>query len=193
MPRSNVHSPCSNVHSPCSNVHRPCYNVHSPCSNVHSPWTRYIRTWTMYIRTLEQQNLINKHKPKQEGTICTCPLIEDCSFSIAKHFDTVCPNEHGPSLTDLTTWIRSRYETFMNALLKLFFMHRNFICIHSGASLLGTTPCSRKWFTPTDSESRGLLYKAGRRASRHSVTVTLNVRVGKTSDLSNVERGMIVT
>ena len=62
------------------------------------------------------------------------------------------------------------------------------------ASLLATPSRSRKWFTPTDSESRGrgLLYKAGRQASRHSVTIRLNVRMGKTSDLSNFERGMIV-
>jgi hypothetical protein len=47
---------------------------------------------------------------------------------------------------------------------------------------------------PTDSESRGcgLLYKEGRRALRHSVTVQFNVRMGKTSDLSEFERGMIV-
>ena len=39
----------------------------------------------------------------------------------------------------------------------------------------------RKWITPADSESHGsgLLYKAGREALRHSVTVRLNVRMGK--------------
>jgi hypothetical protein len=62
------------------------------------------------------------------------------------------------------------------------------------ASLLATPSRSQKWFAPTDSESRGrdLLYKAGRQASRHSVTIRLNVRMGKTSDLSNFEWGMIV-
>ena len=34
---------------------------------------------------------------------------------------------------------------------------------------------------------------AGRQALRHSVTVRLNVRMGKTSDLSNFELGMIVS
>ena len=53
---------------------------------------------------------------------------------------------------------------------------------------------SQKWITPTDSEphGRGLLYKAGRQASRHSVTVRLNLRMGKTSDLSDFELGMII-
>jgi hypothetical protein len=47
---------------------------------------------------------------------------------------------------------------------------------------------------PTDSESRshGLLCKVGRQASKHSVTLQLNVRMGKTGDLSDFERGMIV-
>ena len=47
---------------------------------------------------------------------------------------------------------------------------------------------------PTDSEShgRGLPYKAGRQASRHSVTVQLNIRRIKTSCLSDLERGVIV-
>ena len=46
----------------------------------------------------------------------------------------------------------------------------------------------------TDSESRacGLLYEAGRQASRLSVAVQLNVRMGKTSDLSDFKSGMIV-
>ena len=62
------------------------------------------------------------------------------------------------------------------------------------ASLLGTPSRSRKWFATRDSESRGLglLYKAGRQALRHSVTIRLNVRRGKTRDLSDYERGMIV-
>jgi spore germination protein YaaH len=38
-----------------------------------------------------------------------------------------------------------------------------------------------------------LLYKAGRRASRHSVTVRFNVRMGKMNDLSDIERGIIVS
>ena len=66
--------------------------------------------------------------------------------------------------------------------------------LHSPDSLLDT-PRSQKWNAPTDSESRGrgLLYKAGRQASRHSVTVRLNVRMGKMSDISDFERGMIVS
>ena len=39
---------------------------------------------------------------------------------------------------------------------------------------------------------RGLLYEAGTQASRHSVTVRFNVRLGKMDDLSNFVRGMIV-
>jgi hypothetical protein len=52
--------------------------------------------------------------------------------------------------------------------------------IHSPVSLLGIPPRSRKHIAPTDSESHGcgLLYKAGRQALRHSVTVQLNVRMG---------------
>ncbi|CDQ73736.1 unnamed protein product [Oncorhynchus mykiss] len=46
--------------------------------------------------------------------------------------------------------------------------------IHSVASLLG------------------LPYKAGRQALRHSVTIQLNDRMGKTSDLRDFECGMIV-
>jgi hypothetical protein len=66
--------------------------------------------------------------------------------------------------------------------------------ILSVASLLATPPHSQKWFAPADSEScgRGLLYKAGRQASRHSVTVRLKVRMGKTSDLINFAHGLIV-
>ena len=53
--------------------------------------------------------------------------------------------------------------------------------------------CGEGVIAPTDSESsgRGLLYKAGRQASRHSVTVPLNVRIAKTRDLSDCEHGMI--
>jgi hypothetical protein len=60
-------------------------------------------------------------------------------------------------------------------------------------SLLGTPPSSQKWFaTATGSESRvrGLLYKANRQASRHSVTVQLNVRMCKFSDF---EHGMFAS
>ena len=59
--------------------------------------------------------------------------------------------------------------------------------------LLGTPPRSRKWIAAKDSESHGcgLLYKAGRQASWHSLTVRLNVRMGKTSDLSDFASGMI--
>jgi hypothetical protein len=55
--------------------------------------------------------------------------------------------------------------------------HGEMVNVYSVASLLGTPPCSQKWFTPTDSESlgRGLLYESGRQASRYSVTVHLNV------------------
>jgi hypothetical protein len=39
---------------------------------------------------------------------------------------------------------------------------------------------------------RGRLYKAGRPASSHSVTVQLNVRIGETSDRSDFEHCKIV-
>ena len=64
--------------------------------------------------------------------------------------------------------------------------------IHSAASLLGTPSCLQKLLTPTDSKSSGLLYLAGRQALRHSVTVRLNVWLGKMSDLSDLEHDMIV-
>lgn len=56
------------------------------------------------------------------------------------------------------------------------------------------TTRSQKLIVSTESESRGcgLLYKVGRQASRHLVTVRLN-RMGKTSDLSDFEHGMIGT
>ena len=62
------------------------------------------------------------------------------------------------------------------------------LCIYTHSSL-GTPPCSRKWLAPTESESRacGLLYK------RHPVTARLNIRIGKTSDLRDFERGMFVS
>jgi hypothetical protein len=48
--------------------------------------------------------------------------------------------------------------------------------------------CNSKGSWHTDCESRGLI----KQASRHLVTVRLNVRMGKTSDQSDLERGMIV-
>jgi hypothetical protein len=47
---------------------------------------------------------------------------------------------------------------------------------------------------PTDSESCGRdpLYKADKQASRHPVTVRLNVRMAKMSDLSDFEPGMVI-
>jgi hypothetical protein len=43
-----------------------------------------------------------------------------------------------------------------------------------------------------ESHGRGLLYKAGRQAVRHSVPVRLNVRMSKASDLSDFERSVII-
>jgi hypothetical protein len=47
-------------------------------------------------------------------------------------------------------------------------------------------------FADSESRDRSLLYKAGRQALMHSVTVRLNVGMGKTSDLGYFEHSMIV-
>ena len=55
------------------------------------------------------------------------------------------------------------------------------------------TTHSQKWFAHINKEPRahGFLYKADRKALRHSVHVQLNIRMGKTSELIDFEHGMI--
>jgi hypothetical protein len=71
----------------------------------------------------------------------------------------------------------------------------NFNIVYCTLYPVASLPCSQKSIAPTDSKSlgSGLLYKAGRLASRHSVTVRLNVRMGKTNALSDFKHGMIVS
>ena len=80
---------------------------------------------------------------------------------------------------------------------QVFRMFCTLVCIQSviTGQFIRYTTHSREWIAPTDSGScgRGLLYKAGIQESRHSVTVHLNIRMGKTSDLSDFERGMIIS
>ena len=72
------------------------------------------------------------------------------------------------------------------------YYYSNMTSIHCGQYTRYVTPFTKMDASYRQSRGRSLLYKAARQASRHSVTVRLNVRMGRTSGLSVFERGMIV-